>query len=131
MRYVHFFSPCPPFERHYALRHFLQAIDPFPQLLLAPAIAIPRCLDKAGLTLKDIDVFEIHEAFAAQVNTGNIDTAPSCFILELRLTPFTFHKNSAVFIIRCCQRSLLWNPLSFAATTLVVTKLLALLTGAN
>lgn len=43
------------------------AIDPFPQLLLAPAIAIPRCLEKAGLTLDDIDIFEIHEAFAAQV----------------------------------------------------------------
>jgi len=43
------------------------AIEPYPQLLLAPAIAIPRCLDKAGLTLDDIDLFEIHEAFAAQV----------------------------------------------------------------
>jgi len=43
------------------------AIDPFPQLLLAPAIAIPKVLEKAGLTLNDIDVFEIHEAFAAQV----------------------------------------------------------------
>eukprot|EP00698_Gefionella_okellyi_P013608 TRINITY_DN3737_c0_g1_i2.p1 TRINITY_DN3737_c0_g1~~TRINITY_DN3737_c0_g1_i2.p1 ORF type:complete len:330 (+),score=84.35 TRINITY_DN3737_c0_g1_i2:429-1418(+) len=43
------------------------AIDPFPQLLLAPAMAIPRALDAAGLTLDQIDLFEIHEAFAAQV----------------------------------------------------------------
>ena len=43
------------------------AVDPFPQLLLAPALAIPAALKKAGLRLDDIDVFEIHEAFAAQV----------------------------------------------------------------
>eukprot|EP00472_Partenskyella_glossopodia_P001834 CAMPEP_0197514800 /NCGR_PEP_ID=MMETSP1318-20131121/130_1 /TAXON_ID=552666 /ORGANISM="Partenskyella glossopodia, Strain RCC365" /LENGTH=460 /DNA_ID=CAMNT_0043062995 /DNA_START=15 /DNA_END=1397 /DNA_ORIENTATION=- len=43
------------------------AVEPFPQLLLAPAVAIPRCLSKAGLTLDDIDIFEIHEAFSAQV----------------------------------------------------------------
>ena len=43
------------------------AIDPYPQLLMAPALAIPRCLDKAGLTVGDIDMWEIHEAFSAQV----------------------------------------------------------------
>ena len=43
------------------------AVEPFPQLLLAPAVAIPKCLEKAGLTLDDIDIFEIHEAFSAQV----------------------------------------------------------------
>jgi len=43
------------------------AIDPFPQLLLAPAIAIPIALHRAGLTLADIDLFEFHEAFAGQV----------------------------------------------------------------
>ena len=63
-------------------------VDPFPQLLLAPAYAIPKALDDAGvalsslslslryslmyvphagLSLSDIDLFEIHEAFAAQV----------------------------------------------------------------
>lgn len=45
----------------------MTAIDPNPQLLLAPALAIPKCLDKAGLTMEDIDLFEVHEAFAAQV----------------------------------------------------------------
>ena len=36
-------------------------------LLLAPAYAVPKMLDKAGLTLQDFDFYEIHEAFAAQV----------------------------------------------------------------
>src|SRR5438874_985883 len=31
------------------------------------AVAVPRLLDRAGLRLKDIDLIEIHEAFAAQV----------------------------------------------------------------
>ena len=36
-------------------------------LLMAPAYAVPRMLDRAGLTLQDFDFYEIHEAFAAQV----------------------------------------------------------------
>ncbi|MEA2269434.1 MAG: acetyl-CoA C-acetyltransferase [Solirubrobacteraceae bacterium] len=36
-------------------------------LLMAPAYAMPRMLDRAGLTLRDFDLYEIHEAFAAQV----------------------------------------------------------------
>jgi acetyl-CoA C-acetyltransferase len=36
-------------------------------LLMAPAYAVPRLLDHAGLTLQDFDYYEIHEAFAAQV----------------------------------------------------------------
>ncbi|MEY7973204.1 acetyl-CoA C-acetyltransferase [Saccharomonospora xinjiangensis] len=36
-------------------------------LLMAPAYAVPRMLDKAGLTLADFDFYEIHEAFASQV----------------------------------------------------------------
>jgi len=43
------------------------AQDPDEELLLGPAYAIPRALDMAGLSLNDIDVFEIHEAFAGQV----------------------------------------------------------------
>lgn len=33
---------------------------------IGPAVAIPPALKKAGLTINDIDVFEINEAFAAQ-----------------------------------------------------------------
>lgn len=36
-------------------------------LLMAPAYAVPRMLDRAGLTLQDFDFYEIHEAFASQV----------------------------------------------------------------
>lgn len=36
-------------------------------LLMAPAYAVPRLLARQGLTLSDIDLFEIHEAFAATV----------------------------------------------------------------
>ncbi|PSQ71913.1 MAG: acetyl-CoA C-acyltransferase [Bacteroidetes bacterium QH_1_64_81] len=43
------------------------AQDPKTELLLGPAYAIPEVLDKAGLTLDDIDVIELHEAFAGQV----------------------------------------------------------------
>ncbi|MBI3450840.1 MAG: thiolase family protein [Acidobacteria bacterium] len=34
---------------------------------LGPAVAIPRALAAAGVTLADVDLFEINEAFAAQV----------------------------------------------------------------
>lgn len=43
------------------------ALDPFDQLLQGPAFAVPMALDRAKLTLKDIGVIEMHEAFAAQV----------------------------------------------------------------
>jgi acetyl-CoA acyltransferase len=43
------------------------AIDPAEGLLMAPAIAVPRILERAGLGLADMDLIEIHEAFAAQV----------------------------------------------------------------
>lgn len=42
-------------------------VDKKEGLLMAPAYAVPRLLEKAGLTLQDFDFYEIHEAFAAQV----------------------------------------------------------------
>lgn len=36
-------------------------------LLMAPAYAVPRLLERAGLTIEDFDLFEVHEAFASQV----------------------------------------------------------------
>lgn len=41
--------------------------DPGEELLLGPAYATPKVLDAMNLTLDDIDVFELHEAFAGQV----------------------------------------------------------------
>jgi len=43
------------------------ALDPGEQLLQAPVLAAPVALQRAGLTLGDIDLVEMHEAFAAQV----------------------------------------------------------------
>jgi acetyl-CoA acyltransferase len=43
------------------------AVDPSWQLLQAPAFSAPKALKRAGMQLSDIDLVEIHEAFAAQV----------------------------------------------------------------
>ena len=43
------------------------AQDPADELLMGPAYATPKVLDQMNLTLKDVDVFELHEAFAGQV----------------------------------------------------------------
>jgi len=43
------------------------AVDPAGQLLMGPALAIPRALERAGLELSDMDLIEMHEAFAVQV----------------------------------------------------------------
>jgi len=43
------------------------ALDPGEQLLQAPVLAAPKALARAGLTLQDMDLVEMHEAFAAQV----------------------------------------------------------------
>ena len=42
-------------------------VDPADQLLIAPAIAMPKALERAGMELSDIDIVDMHEAFAAQV----------------------------------------------------------------
>ena len=43
------------------------ALDPGEQLLMGPVLAAPVALQRAGLGLQDMDVVEMHEAFAAQV----------------------------------------------------------------
>ncbi|MCR4339749.1 MAG: acetyl-CoA C-acyltransferase FadI [Gemmatimonadaceae bacterium] len=43
------------------------ALDPGEQLLQGPVLAAPVALQRAGLTLRDMDLVEMHEAFAAQV----------------------------------------------------------------
>jgi acetyl-CoA C-acetyltransferase len=46
---------------------FVGMAGPKEGMLMAPAYAVPRMLDRARLTLQDFDIYEIHEAFAAQV----------------------------------------------------------------
>jgi acetyl-CoA acyltransferase len=43
------------------------AVDPGGQLLMGPGLAVPLALERAGLELPDMDLVEMHEAFAAQV----------------------------------------------------------------
>ncbi len=43
------------------------SVDPRWQLLIGPVFAIARALDRGGLTLKQMDLIDLHEAFAAQV----------------------------------------------------------------
>jgi acetyl-CoA acyltransferase len=51
------------FVRSYAYA----ALDPGEQLLQAPVLAAPVALKRAGLSLPQMDIVEMHEAFAAQV----------------------------------------------------------------
>jgi acetyl-CoA acyltransferase len=43
------------------------ALDPAGQMLMGPSFATPIALDRAGIKLKDVDLIDMHEAFAAQV----------------------------------------------------------------
>jgi acetyl-CoA acyltransferase len=43
------------------------ALAPSDQLLQGPAFAVPAALDRAGVAMQDIELWEMHEAFAAQV----------------------------------------------------------------
>lgn len=59
---------------HRVLAHFVDAetaavdyVSGGEGLLMAPAYAVPRMLDRVGISLQDFDLYEIHEAFAAQV----------------------------------------------------------------
>ena len=59
--------------------HF-PALDPRENMLLGNAYSMPVAMKKAGLTLADMDVIEIHEAFAAQVlsNLAAMEDADFC-----------------------------------------------------
>ena len=54
--------------------------DPNEELLLGPAYGIARMLNKHGIKLSDIDVVELHEAFAGQVlaNLNALDSEAFC-----------------------------------------------------
>ena len=51
----------------YVRSYAYAALDPGEQLLMAPVLAAPLALQRAGLALADMDLVEMHEAFAAQV----------------------------------------------------------------
>lgn len=51
----------------YVRSYAYAALDPRDQLLQGPAYAAPLALDRAGLALRDMDLVDMHEAFAVQV----------------------------------------------------------------
>jgi acetyl-CoA acyltransferase len=51
----------------YIRSYAFTALAPSGQLLQGPAYAAPIALERAGISMKDIDLMEMHEAFAAQV----------------------------------------------------------------
>jgi acetyl-CoA acyltransferase len=51
----------------YVRSYAYSGIDPKGQLLQGPVYAAPIALDRAGITMKEIGLMEMHEAFAAQV----------------------------------------------------------------
>jgi acetyl-CoA acyltransferase len=51
----------------YLRSYAVTAVDPGWQLLMGPATAVPKALERAGIGWDDLGLLEIHEAFAAQV----------------------------------------------------------------
>jgi acetyl-CoA acyltransferase len=68
------------FIRSYAVA----ALDPGDQLLMGPAYAVPKALDRAGITWRELGLVEMHEAFAAQV-LSNIQAFESTKFAQERL----------------------------------------------
>jgi len=51
----------------YIRSYAVAAVDPADQLLMGPAYAVPKALERAGIAWKDLGLVEMHEAFASQV----------------------------------------------------------------
>jgi acetyl-CoA acyltransferase len=51
----------------YIRSYAVAAVDPGWQLLMGPVYAVPKALERAGISWKELGLVEIHEAFAAQV----------------------------------------------------------------
>ena len=51
----------------YVRSYAVAAVDPGEQLLMGPGFAVPKALERAGISWKELGLVEMHEAFAAQV----------------------------------------------------------------
>ncbi|MCA9610001.1 MAG: acetyl-CoA C-acyltransferase FadI, partial [Myxococcales bacterium] len=51
----------------YIKSYAFAALDPGGHMLMGPSYATPKALDRAGVKLADLDLIDMHEAFAAQV----------------------------------------------------------------
>ncbi len=63
----------------YIRSYAFAALDPNWQLLMGPALATPIALDRAGMKLSDLDLIDMHEAFAAQVLSNTKAFASKAF----------------------------------------------------
>ena len=68
----------------YIRSYAVAALDPGDQLLMGPAYAVPKALDRANVTWSELGLVEMHEAFAAQV-LSNIQAFESKKWAEERL----------------------------------------------
>ena len=68
----------------YIRSYAVAALDPGDQLLMGPAYAVPKALDRANMTWSELGLVEMHEAFAAQV-LSNIQAFESKKWAEERL----------------------------------------------
>jgi len=68
----------------YVRAYAVAAVDPGAQLLMGPAFAVPRALERAGLAWSELGLVEMHEAFAAQV-LSNIQAFESDIFARERL----------------------------------------------
>jgi acetyl-CoA acyltransferase len=61
----------------YLRSYSVAALSPADQLLMGPVYAVPKALQRAGVAFQDIGLFEMHEAFAAQLlsNIGAMASA--------------------------------------------------------
>lgn len=62
--------------------HFSGVSDLQHEMLLGPAMTIPRLLERNRLSMDDIAVFEVHEAFAAQILINQQCLASDVFVRE-------------------------------------------------
>ena len=75
-------------------------------LLMAPAYAIPRMLERNGLTLQDFDFYEIHEAFASDIKQDFNDLSSESVGVELITTSITSGGDGS----DAAAEALAWNP---------------------
>ncbi len=68
----------------YIRSYAVAAVDPGEQLLMGPAFAVPKALERAGLAWGDLGLVEMHEAFASQV-LSNIQAFESDIFARERL----------------------------------------------
>jgi len=66
----------------YIKSYAFAALDPNGHMLMGPSYATPKALDAAGITLGDLDLIDMHEAFAAQVLSNTQAFASKTFAEE-------------------------------------------------